>query len=161
MPRMGRLILIASSWCCCSSGCCAARSARARGDAAAGRRAAAEQQGELVQLRALRGQPARERKRAAPAAATTAARSTGGSARGTADAGSAADAGRAALRRALFGRDERTPDSFWTSLRYFNIYRMAVAALFLGITLFYGDALNLGSHRLDLLPRGLRRLPRC
>jgi two-component system sensor histidine kinase PilS (NtrC family) len=48
----------------------------------------------------------------------------------------------------LFGRDERTPDSFWTSLRYFNIYRMAVAALFLGITLFYGDALNLGSYRL-------------
>jgi two-component system sensor histidine kinase PilS (NtrC family) len=50
----------------------------------------------------------------------------------------------------LFGRDLRTPDSFWTSLRYFNIYRMAVAALFLGITLFYGDALNLGSHRLDV-----------
>jgi len=50
----------------------------------------------------------------------------------------------------LFGRDERTPDSFWTSLRYFNIYRMAVAALFLGITLFSGDALNLGSHRLDV-----------
>ncbi len=48
----------------------------------------------------------------------------------------------------LFGRDGRTPDSFWTSLRYFNIYRMAVAALFLGITLFYDDALNLGSYRL-------------
>jgi len=48
----------------------------------------------------------------------------------------------------LFGRDERTPDSFWISLRYFNIYRMAVAALFLGTTLFYGDALNLGSYRL-------------
>ena len=30
----------------------------------------------------------------------------------------------------LFGRDERTPDSFWISLRYFNVYRMAVAALF-------------------------------
>src|SRR5262249_19519021 len=27
--------------------------------------------------------------------------------------------------------------------------RMAVAALFLGITLYYGDALNLGSHRLN------------
>jgi len=49
----------------------------------------------------------------------------------------------------LFGRDGRTPDSFWTSLRYFNIYRTAVAALFLGITVFYGDALNLGSHRLN------------
>lgn len=50
----------------------------------------------------------------------------------------------------LFGRDGRTPDSFWISLRYFNYYRMAVAALFLGITVFYGDALNLGSYRLGL-----------
>jgi two-component system sensor histidine kinase PilS (NtrC family) len=49
----------------------------------------------------------------------------------------------------LFGRDLRTPDSFWISLRYFNLYRMAVAALFLGITLFYGDTLNLGSHALN------------
>lgn len=49
----------------------------------------------------------------------------------------------------LFGRDRRTPDSFWISLRYFNLYRMAVAALFLGITLYAGDALNLGSHRLN------------
>jgi two-component system sensor histidine kinase PilS (NtrC family) len=49
----------------------------------------------------------------------------------------------------LFGRDGGTPDSFWTSLRYFNIYRMAVAALFLGITLYFGDALNLGSYRLN------------
>lgn len=48
----------------------------------------------------------------------------------------------------LFARDQRTPDSFWTSLRYFNVYRMAVATLFLGITLFYGDTLNLGSSRL-------------
>jgi two-component system sensor histidine kinase PilS (NtrC family) len=49
----------------------------------------------------------------------------------------------------LFGRDLRTPDSFWISLRYFNLYRLAVAALFLGITLYYDDALNLGSHRLN------------
>ena len=42
----------------------------------------------------------------------------------------------------LFGRDERTPESFWISLRYFNIYRMALAALFLGITVFYDDALT-------------------
>ena len=50
----------------------------------------------------------------------------------------------------LFGRDDRTPESFWISLRYFNIYRMVVAALFLGITLFFDDALNLGSFRLNL-----------
>jgi two-component system sensor histidine kinase PilS (NtrC family) len=56
----------------------------------------------------------------------------------------------AARYAGLFGRDRGTPDSFWTSLRYFNVYRMAVAALFLGITVFYGDALNLGSHHLAL-----------
>ena len=50
----------------------------------------------------------------------------------------------------LFGRDDRTPDSFWISLRYFNVYRMAVATLFLGITLFFDDSLNLGSHRLNV-----------
>ena len=49
----------------------------------------------------------------------------------------------------LFGRDDRTPDSFWTSLRYLNVYRMVVAALFLGTTLFYDDSLNLGSHQLN------------
>ncbi len=43
-----------------------------------------------------------------------------------------------------------TPASFWTSLRYFNLYRIAVAALFLITTLVYGDALNLGSHSLSL-----------
>jgi two-component system sensor histidine kinase PilS (NtrC family) len=63
------------------------------------------------------------------------------------DAGRTDDAPRYAR---LFGRDERTPESFWISLRYFNIYRMAVAALFLGITLFYGDSLNLGSHQLNV-----------
>src|SRR5690606_38445952 len=50
----------------------------------------------------------------------------------------------------LYGRDERTPESFWISMRYFNIYRMAVAALFLGITVFFDDALNLGSFHLNL-----------
>jgi len=50
----------------------------------------------------------------------------------------------------LFGRDQRTPESFWISLRYFNVYRMAVAAIFLGITLYVGDALNLGSYRLNM-----------
>jgi two-component system, NtrC family, sensor histidine kinase PilS len=50
----------------------------------------------------------------------------------------------------LFYATERTPESFWISLRYFNLYRIAVAALFLVTTLVYGDSLNLGSHRLDL-----------
>ncbi len=45
---------------------------------------------------------------------------------------------------------ERTPESFWTSLRYFNLYRVAVATLFLTVTLVYGDTLNFGSHSLLL-----------
>jgi len=47
-------------------------------------------------------------------------------------------------------RDERTPESYWISLRYFNLYRIVVAALFLGTTIVYEDALNLGSQNLDL-----------
>jgi two-component system sensor histidine kinase PilS (NtrC family) len=51
----------------------------------------------------------------------------------------------------LFLRPEaRTPDSFWTSLRYFNLYRIAVATLFFTITLVYGNSLNFGSHALEL-----------
>lgn len=50
----------------------------------------------------------------------------------------------------LFAGEAGTPDSFWIALRYFNVYRIALAALFLGLTLVYGDALNLGAHRLDL-----------
>jgi two-component system sensor histidine kinase PilS (NtrC family) len=50
----------------------------------------------------------------------------------------------------LFGRDQRTPGSFWTSLRYFSLYRIAIAGLCLGATLFYADTLRLGAHRLDL-----------
>jgi two-component system sensor histidine kinase PilS (NtrC family) len=45
--------------------------------------------------------------------------------------------------------EERIPDSFWTSLRYFNLYRMVLAGIFLGTTLLYGDAFNLGLHSLD------------
>jgi two-component system sensor histidine kinase PilS (NtrC family) len=45
---------------------------------------------------------------------------------------------------------ERAPESFWISLGYFNWYRIALATLFLTITLIYGDALNLGSHSLVL-----------
>src|SRR3989441_3392711 len=45
---------------------------------------------------------------------------------------------------------ERTPDSFWISLGYFNLYRITVATLFLSLSLVYEDALNLGSHSLQL-----------
>lgn len=50
---------------------------------------------------------------------------------------------------ALFLSPERTPENYWISLRYFNLYRIAVAGLFLGISLAYGE-LNLGSHNLAL-----------
>ncbi|TAK84042.1 MAG: PAS domain-containing protein [Betaproteobacteria bacterium] len=46
--------------------------------------------------------------------------------------------------------EERTPESFWTSLRYFNLYRVAVATLFLTVSLVYGDALNFGSQSVPL-----------
>ena len=45
---------------------------------------------------------------------------------------------------------ERTPESFWISLGYFNLYRIAVATLFLALVMVYQDALNLGSHDLAL-----------
>ena len=37
--------------------------------------------------------------------------------------------------------EERTPESFWTSLRYFTLYRISVATQFLTIALVYGDSL--------------------
>jgi len=50
----------------------------------------------------------------------------------------------------VFVRPKGAAESFWTSLRYFNLYRVAVAALFLALTVVYGDALNLGSHNLTM-----------
>ncbi len=41
-------------------------------------------------------------------------------------------------------------DSFWASLRYFNLYRVAVATLFLLAVVIFRDTLNLGSHDLAL-----------
>src|ERR671915_789143 len=46
--------------------------------------------------------------------------------------------------------EERIPESFWISLRYFNFYRIALAAVFLGTALFYEDAVNLGTYSLQL-----------
>ncbi|MSP95925.1 MAG: PAS domain-containing protein [Betaproteobacteria bacterium] len=45
---------------------------------------------------------------------------------------------------------DKAPDSFWVSLRYFNIYRIAVVAVFLGTALFYRDELPIGQHNLLL-----------
>ena len=54
----------------------------------------------------------------------------------------------------LFAIDLGTPESFWISLGYFNLYRIAVAALFLGASAIYSDTFNLGSYRIDLF-RGI------
>jgi len=64
----------------------------------------------------------------------------------------------AATELAVFGEHPQAeprephvvPDSFWVSLRYFNAYRIAIAALFLASALVYGDTLNLGGHDLRL-----------
>ena len=50
----------------------------------------------------------------------------------------------------LWSREHLLPDSFWTSLRYYSLYRLIAAALLLGATLFYGDALTLGAHNLGM-----------
>lgn len=41
---------------------------------------------------------------------------------------------------------DEAPDSFWVSLRYFNFYRLSLAAVFLLAALIFGDSLNLGGH---------------
>src|SRR3954469_342869 len=41
---------------------------------------------------------------------------------------------------------ERTPQSFWISLGYFNLYRVALATLFLSLSLVYKDELAFGSE---------------
>jgi two-component system sensor histidine kinase PilS (NtrC family) len=58
------------------------------------------------------------------------------------------DPGRVAAHGAA--RPPDVAESFWVSLRYFNAYRVAVAALFLILVLAYGDALALGQRNLRL-----------
>ncbi|MDX1373967.1 MAG: ATP-binding protein [Burkholderiales bacterium] len=50
------------------------------------------------------------------------------------------------VREQGWTRRETTPESFWISLRYFNLYRIMVAGLFLAASLYYEESLNLGSH---------------
>ena len=43
--------------------------------------------------------------------------------------------------------EDRVPESFWISLRYFNFYRIALAALFLGTAVIYGgEVLTIAAH---------------
>jgi two-component system sensor histidine kinase PilS (NtrC family) len=50
----------------------------------------------------------------------------------------------------FLGAGERTAESFWISLGYFNLYRVALATLFFSLALVYEDQLNLGSQSLPL-----------
>ena len=50
----------------------------------------------------------------------------------------------------LFAREDRPPDSFWISLRYFNLYRIVVALVFLGSTYFAYEPISFGAHDLRL-----------
>jgi two-component system, NtrC family, sensor histidine kinase PilS len=47
-----------------------------------------------------------------------------------------------------FPQQGAVADSFWVSLKYFNFYRIAVAAMFLLAALVYGDTISLGGHDL-------------
>lgn len=55
-------------------------------------------------------------------------------------------AGSATLPSSWFPPQAAVADSFWVSLKYFNFYRIAVAATFLLAVLIYGDDLSLGNH---------------
>ena len=100
-------------------------------------------------LRALRHASAARRGARRPAGACTAARSTPGSARAAPD-GSLDARGRGTLPEVFLPPEERIPESFWISLRYFNYYRIALAAVFVGTALIYDDAVNLGANSLEL-----------
>jgi len=52
----------------------------------------------------------------------------------------------AMLSLSLLPQEGAVADSFWSRLKYFNFYRIAVAAIFLLAALIFGDALSLGSH---------------
>jgi two-component system sensor histidine kinase PilS (NtrC family) len=50
----------------------------------------------------------------------------------------------------LFTRRSEIPESFWISLRYFSFYRIAIAAVFFGASLYYEDTLVFGAHNLKM-----------
>ena len=54
----------------------------------------------------------------------------------------------AMLSLSLLPQEGAVEDSFWVSLKYFNFYRIAVAAIFLLAALIFGDALDLGNHNI-------------
>jgi predicted membrane protein len=49
--------------------------------------------------------------------------------------------------------DAGADDSFWRSLRFFTIYRLSIAALFLVAALAFGDTISLGTQDARLFGR--------
>jgi two-component system sensor histidine kinase PilS (NtrC family) len=58
--------------------------------------------------------------------------------------------GSATLPEVFLPPEERIPEAFWVSLRYFSYYRIALAAVFLGTALLYQDAVNPGARSVEL-----------
>ncbi len=52
------------------------------------------------------------------------------------------------MQALLSPQEAAVETSFWVSLKYFNFYRIAVAAIFLLSILVFGDSLSLGNHDL-------------
>jgi two-component system, NtrC family, sensor histidine kinase PilS len=50
----------------------------------------------------------------------------------------------------LFAAESPPPESFWISLRYFNLYRIVLALLFLGATYLAYEPVNFGAHDIGL-----------
>lgn len=53
----------------------------------------------------------------------------------------------------LASQEDDAIESFWRSLRYFSIYRLSIATLFLFAALFFGDAISLGTQDPPLFNR--------
>ena len=50
----------------------------------------------------------------------------------------------------LFAREDRPPESYWTSLQYFNLYRIVIAMVFFIASYFEVEPVNFGAHDLRL-----------
>ena len=55
--------------------------------------------------------------------------------------------------QSLLPQETDAIDSFWRSLRFFTIYRLSIAALFLVVPLFFGDTVSLGTQDPRLFAR--------
>ena len=57
------------------------------------------------------------------------------------------------MNRAELTQMYATQDSFWRSLRFFSLYRLAVGVMFLSAVIVSGDVLNVGTEHPVLFVR--------